>query len=254
MGLVGSRQGTVNRTLRQVNHLHNVQLIVFDPTLRGGKMVDFEGGKQSGFEALNDASDKEFDSNSFQDASASYSPGTRNLPLNVDGIAVIPAGTSITEMEVQGDDLVITLSDGTELVIEGGAVANEDGIYVVPPILVNGVAVTDDTIETLLGVEQIIVRAGPGQISSSGGNFADDEGSIQDAFDLGNLLPYTEFGLAPEPEEEIIPDIVDEEPDVVIETPDNPVGVENAIATKPMRRRRAGPLFSRLPMVCLRLS
>lgn len=188
-------------------------------------MVDFEGGKRSGFELDNGVDDTvEGASNQFQDNGASYSPGTIIRSADANGVVVLPAGVSPEDITVQGRDLVINLADGSTIVIPDGAI-------IVPQIVIEDVAIDPATLAALLNAEAIDPEAGPQQAPSSGGNFAADEGAIQDAFDLGNLLPYTELSF-PQPEErEVLPEEPDEDPDIVIETPDNPVGVENAIAT-----------------------
>jgi len=187
-------------------------------------MVDFEGGKLGGFDADNGAV-QEFDAGSglMQDVAARFAPGARILNVDANGAVTLPAGVSPQDITVQGRDLVINLADGTVLVIPDGAI-------IVPQIVIDGVAIPPATVADLLnGIDP---EAGPAQSpGSSGGNFLEDEGAIQDPFDLGDLLPYTELGLPVPEEEEIIPDLVDEEPEIVIITPDNPVGVENAIAT-----------------------
>ncbi|WFL76632.1 DUF5801 repeats-in-toxin domain-containing protein [Altererythrobacter arenosus] len=185
-------------------------------------MVDFESGKSGGFD-LEGAPDNSLDTGSsqYQDAGASYSPGTGILQADANGVVVLPAGVSLEDITVRGTDLVITLADGTEMVIPGGAL-------IVPQFVVDGVVIAPQTVSDYLnGIDP---EAGPqAQTPSSGGNFAADEGAIQDAFDRGDLLPYTELNRTIEQEEEILP-FVDEDPVVVIETPDNPIGVENAIA------------------------
>ena len=187
-------------------------------------MVDFEGGKLGGFDADNGAV-QEFDAGSglMQDVAARFAPGARILNVDANGAVTLPAGVTPQDITVQGRDLVINLADGTVLVIPDGAI-------IVPQIVIDGVAIPPATVADLLnGIDP---EAGPAQSpGSSGGNFLEDEGAIQDPFDLGDLLPYTELGLPVPEEEEIIPDLVDEEPEIVIITPDNPVGVENAIAT-----------------------
>ncbi|WP_157058277.1 DUF5801 repeats-in-toxin domain-containing protein [Altererythrobacter epoxidivorans] len=186
-------------------------------------MVDFDGGKRSDFDLENSADESiETGSNLLQDAGASYSPGTRILAPDANGVVVLPEGVALEDISVRGLDLVIVLADGTELVIPGGAV-------VVPQFVVDGVAIAPQTVSDYLnGIDP---EAPPGNATpSSGGNFAGDEGAIQDAFDIGDLLPYTELSRSIEEEREVIP-YNNDEPEVVIETPDNPVGVENAIAT-----------------------
>ena len=189
-------------------------------------MVDFEGSKRGGFERDMSADEAlGTNSNDFQDAPVSASAGTRILAADVNGVVTLPAGVALDNFVIEGYDLVIIMDDGTRLVIPDGAVNT-------PQIVIDGVAVPPLNISALLN--GTLTPAGDGttppQLPSSGGDFDDGESSLQDAFDLGDLLPYTELPLAVEEEEEIIP-FENEEPEVVIETPDNPVGVENAIAT-----------------------
>ncbi|WP_394727358.1 VCBS domain-containing protein [Altererythrobacter sp. GH1-8] len=191
-------------------------------------MTDFEssrhGGNHGGFDrdgAAYDAGDTS--SNLYQDAQASSSSARQILQANAEGIVILPEGVSLDDIVVQGRDLVINLADGSTIVIPDGAI-------IVPQLVVEGVAVPPLTLAALLNEAELNPEAGPNaQTPSSGGNFAGDEGAIQAAFDLGNLLPYTELGLNPEEEEEIIP-FEDSEPEIIIETPDNPIGVPNAIA------------------------
>ncbi|WP_194294386.1 Ig-like domain-containing protein, partial [Aurantiacibacter luteus] len=146
---------------------------------------------------------------------------TSVVRAGADNAVVIPPGLTIDTLEVQGSDLVIVLSDGTRLVVPDGAI-------IVPQLIVDGVPIPPANVAALLignEPEPAVI-----QTPSSGGNFAYDPGSIQSAFDLGDLLPYTELPRAEQVEREIIPGFLDREPTVVIETPDNPVGVENAIA------------------------
>ncbi|MEO0691212.1 MAG: Ig-like domain-containing protein, partial [Pseudomonadota bacterium] len=135
------------------------------------------------------------------------------------GRVVLPAGATLDDVSVEGRDLVITLADGSRIVIPDGAVS-------VPEIVVNGVAVPPETVAQLIAGSDPEPAAGPTQ--SSGGNFAGDEGEIQAAFDIGDLLPFTAFGFPVDEEEEIIP-FSDEEPEIVIQTPNDPVGSDNAI-------------------------
>jgi len=188
-------------------------------------MVDFEGNKHGGFDVEN-GGEKEFDmnSNSLQAAPASASPGSRILAADANGVVVLPAGVSPEDIDTQGRDIVITLADGSTIIIPDGAI-------IVPQLVIDGVAIPPQTVAALLnGAEEINPEDQPGQLPSSGGEFDDGTSSLQDAFGLGDLLPYTELSREVVVEEEIIP-FENEEPDVVIETEDNPIGVENAIAT-----------------------
>jgi hypothetical protein len=186
-------------------------------------MVDFEGGKRGGFERDNGVEESlDLGSTNYQDAPASASAGTRILVPDASGTVTLPAGVSLDDITVQGRDLVVTLADGSTIVIPDGAI-------VFPQLVIDGASVEPLTLAALLN-DALTPEAEPGQLPSSGGEFEDGEGFLQDAFDLGDLLPYTELPLGVEEEEEVIP-FSNSEPDIVIETPDNPVGVENAIAT-----------------------
>ncbi|MFL0355979.1 DUF5801 repeats-in-toxin domain-containing protein [Erythrobacter sp. GH1-10] len=143
------------------------------------------------------------------------------LPAQQD-VVTLPPGRTIAEVSANGRDLVITLDDGSRIVVPEGAIF-------VPQIIANGASIPPQTVAQLLTGNEPEPEAGTTQ--SSGGNFADDEGAIQAAFDIGDLLPFTDFGFPEDREEEIIPAVPDEEPEVVIQTPDNPAGVENAVAT-----------------------
>ncbi|WP_160727809.1 beta strand repeat-containing protein [Qipengyuania vulgaris] len=144
------------------------------------------------------------------------------LRPDADGVVVLPEGASLDNMTAVGRDLVIVLDDGTRIVIPDGAI-------IVPQIVIDGVTVPAANLAALLTGNEPQPAAGDPQ--SSGGNFEVDPGNIQAAYALGDLLPYTQLQF-PQPEErEIIPALAERDPDIVIETPDNPVGVINAIAT-----------------------
>ena len=112
------------------------------------------------------------------------------------GRITLPAGVSIDDIQVNGNDLIITLPNGDILIIPNGAVN-------VPAIAIgDGVAPASTVAQLLEGVDELNPEAG---LRSSGGNFGVAEGDIQDPFDLGDLLPYTELAF-PEPrDEEILP-------------------------------------------------
>ena len=135
-------------------------------------------------------------------------------------VVILPPGSELGSLESSGDDLVIILADGTRIVVPDGAI-------IVPQIVVDGVTLPAANVAALLVGNEPEPAGGPAQ--SSGGNFSVDPGDIQDAYGLGDLLPYTELFFPEQPEREVLyplPD--DEDPDIVIETPDNPAGVENA--------------------------
>jgi large repetitive protein len=130
------------------------------------------------------------------------------LPLTADGQLVLPAGVGLDDIKVVGRDLVIQMPDGTQMIVPDGAVF-------VPEIVVEGVAVPPLNIAALLIGQEPQPAAGRPQ--SSGGNFADAVGDIGDPFGLGDLLPPTQLAFPGPEEPEIIPYLVDRDPDVVIQ-------------------------------------
>jgi VCBS repeat-containing protein len=145
---------------------------------------------------------------------------TRITP--VDGVVTLPAGTPVDAIRKVGADLLVTLPDGSQILIVDGAIS-------VPQIVIGAVQVPPANLAALLIGQEPQPAAGPPQ--SSGGNFFQTPGDIGDPFDLGDLLPPTQLAF-PEPEErELLPDLVDEEPTTVIVTPDQPAGSSNATST-----------------------
>jgi VCBS repeat-containing protein len=130
------------------------------------------------------------------------------MPLTADGQLVLPAGVGLDDIKVVGRDLVIQMPDGTQMIVPDGAI-------IVPQIVVDGVAIPALNFAALLAGQEPQPAAGLPQ--SSGGNFADSVGDIGDPFALGDLLPPTQLAF-PQPEErELVPGLVDREPDVIIQ-------------------------------------
>ncbi|MBC2666303.1 hypothetical protein H7F51_12310, partial [Novosphingobium flavum] len=130
------------------------------------------------------------------------------LAPDANGVIVLPAGVTLDDLEVQGRDLVIHAPNGAVYVIHDGAVY-------VPQIVVDGVEVPPLNLAALLtGAEP---QPAAGAVSSSGGNFADPVGNIQPAYDLGDLLPYTELQFPQIEIQEIFPGVVNRTPDVLIQ-------------------------------------
>ncbi len=158
-----------------------------------------------------------------QDTGSGAGAGARRiLSPDASNVVILPAGASLSDIRVEGSDLVVTLEDGTTLIIPDGAIN-------VPQLVIDGVAVPPANLAALLTGNEPEPEAGAPQ--SSGGNFAAAEGDIQAAYDLGNLLPYTELAFPEDRDPEIIPYNVDQDPDVAIATPNQPGGVENATAS-----------------------
>ncbi|MDR7103997.1 DUF5801 repeats-in-toxin domain-containing protein, partial [Croceicoccus sp. BE223] len=156
--------------------------------------------------------------------------GTSNVKRVVadpgrENVLVLPAGVSLDDIDVQGDNLVIKLPDGTEMIVINGA------IYV-PEIVIDGVTVPPMNLAALLNAEAPEPAAG--ETRSSGGNFADPVDPIQPAYDIGDLLPYTEL-FFPQPEDqEIIPGLVNRVPEITFipETGDGTVVDEDGLPVR----------------------
>ncbi len=122
--------------------------------------------------------------------------GAQALPAASDNVVVLAPGQTIARLEADGLDLVIILNDGTRIVVP-------DGTILVPQLIVDGTPIPAANVAALLIGNEPEPEAGINP--SSGGNFAVDPGAIQAAFDLGDLLPYTELPVNLAVEEEIIP-------------------------------------------------
>lgn len=161
------------------------------------------------YEARQDARS---DDVSGEPASERSTASVRGAPIqlvpNGDGMVVLPDGATLDDIEVRGRDLVIELADGRLFVIPNGAVF-------VPQIVVNGVAVPPLNLAALLTGDE--PQPAAGAVRSSGGNFADPADPIQAAFGLGDLLPYTELAFPEQPDEEILPGLINRKPEVLID-------------------------------------
>src|SRR6185369_1944594 len=146
---------------------------------------------------------------------AAVNPGTG---LVIPGVVNLPAGVQMSDIHVNGRDLIINMPDGTQMVIPNGAVF-------VPQITIGDVQVPPSNVAALLIDSEPQPAAGPPQ--SSGGNFASDVPPLDPGVGLGDLIPTTEFGYTPAQFEELA-QAIDRKPTVVIEPPDNPAGAIDA--------------------------
>lgn len=180
--------------------------------------------------ASNEQSSRATPGGEFLAAAANVTAAASIIPLAIQAILVpdasgrivLPAGASIDDITISGTDLVITLPNGQVFIIPGGAVD-------VPSIVVDGDTVPASTVAQLLeNLGELNPEAG---VRSSGGNFADPEGPIQDAYALGDLLPYTQLAFPQSEDRELLPAVSDEEPTILIVTPDQPTGIAAATAS-----------------------
>ncbi|HEX4915917.1 MAG TPA: DUF5801 repeats-in-toxin domain-containing protein, partial [Vicinamibacterales bacterium] len=126
--------------------------------------------------------------------------GTR-VVSGADGVVMLPAGVELSDVRVVGRDLVITLPDGSTMVIPDGAIF-------VPQLVIDGVEIPAANLATLLIGSEPKPAAGdlassqPDQ-QSSGGNFAVPVRPLDPSVPLGDLLPPTELAYVPPKFEEI---------------------------------------------------
>lgn len=140
----------------------------------------------------------------------------------VDGKIQLPAGTRLDAIRAVGADLVVTLPSGEVLVIVDGALR-------MPHIMIGTINIPPANLAALLAGQEPEPAAGAPQ--SSGGNFDEPVGDIGDPFGLGDLLPPTEFAFGAAEEREFIPATIDNKPEILIVTPDQPAGAISATAS-----------------------
>jgi len=133
-------------------------------------------------------------------------------------MVALPAGVELSDIHVNGRDLVINMPDGSQMVIPNGAVF-------VPQITIGDVQVPPTNVAALLIDSEPQPAAGAPQ--SSGGNFATDVPPLDPGVALGDLIPPTELLFGTPPVEELA-QAIDRHPTVIIETPDNPAGAIDA--------------------------
>src|SRR6478609_4349579 len=135
------------------------------------------------------------------------------------GVVALPAGVELSDIHVNGRDLVINMPDGTQMVIPEGAVF-------VPQLAIGDVQVPPSNVAALLIDSEPQPAAGPPQ--SSGGNFADPVPPLDPGVPLGDLIPPTELTYTPPEFKE--PGVFENtKPTVVIEPHDIAPGAVDAL-------------------------
>ncbi|WP_309602557.1 DUF5801 repeats-in-toxin domain-containing protein, partial [Sphingomonas sp.] len=130
--------------------------------------------------------------------------GTRVVP-GADGVVTLPAGVELSDIRIVGRDLIVTLPDGSIMVIVDGAIF-------VPQLVLGGVEVPASNLAALLIGSEPSPAAGDfaSDQQSSGGNFAVPVGPLDPGVPLGDLLPPTELFYTP-PEFEDVGQFIEEE-------------------------------------------
>jgi VCBS repeat-containing protein len=152
------------------------------------------------------------------------------------GVVSLPAGVELSDIHVNGRDLVVDMPDGTQMVIPGGAVF-------VPQLVIGDVQVPPTNLAALLIDSEPQPAAGP---PSSGADWNDPVPPLDPGVPLGDLIPPTELVFTP-PEFKEPGFFEGTKPTVVIETPDNPAGVVDAsesVDEKGLPTRDGGPAGS----------
>ncbi|MEO5774021.1 MAG: DUF5801 repeats-in-toxin domain-containing protein, partial [Sphingomicrobium sp.] len=132
------------------------------------------------------------------------------------GVVNLPAGVDLSDIRVVGRDLIVTLPDGSQMTIPGGAVF-------VPQLVIGDVEVPPTNVAALLIDSEPQPAAGPPQ--SSGGNFAVEVGPLDPGAPLGDLIPPTELTYIP-PQFDDVGQFINHKPEIVIQ----PDGQPSAIA------------------------
>ncbi|MEO6580770.1 MAG: DUF5801 repeats-in-toxin domain-containing protein, partial [Sphingomicrobium sp.] len=141
--------------------------------------------------------------------------GTRVVP-GADGVVTLPPGVELSDIRIVGRDLVVTLPDGSTMVIVDGAIF-------VPQLVLDGVEVPATNLAALLIGSEPRPAAGDlgSNQQSSGGNFEVPVGPLDPGVPLGDLLPPTELVYTPPKFDEI---------GQAIEKNDAPLIISSAIA------------------------
>ncbi len=107
----------------------------------------------------------------------------------------LPMSTSLENLVVDGDNIVLAQPDGTRVVIEGGALD-------IPTFVIGNVEIPQEALIAAFESKGIDVAAGPEGLSvvssptSSGGNFGEPASGIGDAGSPIDLLPPTSLDFA----------------------------------------------------------
>jgi T1SS-143 domain-containing protein len=137
-----------------------------------------------------------------------------------DGVVTLPAGVDLNDVHVVGRNLVVTLPDGSQIVIVDGAVF-------VPQLVLGGVEVPSTNLAALLIDAE--PKPAAGNTQSSGGNFDVPVPPLDPGVPLGDLIPPTELVFTP-PEIKEIGQFVDKHPDagtVTVQLDDDDVPGKN---------------------------
>ena len=161
------------------------------------------------------------------------SQNAQKIVPNPDGTVTLPAGVDLNDVHVVGRDLIVTMPDGSQIVIVDGAVF-------VPQLVLGGVEVPSSNLAALLIDAEPKPAAGTPQ--SSGGNFDVPVPPLDPGVPLGDLIPPTELHFTPPEFQPVYPGVEDREPTIVIQPDGQPASVaaEDAVDEKGLPTRNGG--------------
>lgn len=152
-----------------------------------------------------------------QDPAAVGQQGVHTVAIE-DNIVKLPAGTSIEQVEIDGDNLILVQPDGSRIVIEHAALH-------VPTFVIDDVEIPQEALVAALEASNINVAAGPdGTLtasaagnSSAGGNFSEAVPGIGDAGPAIDLLPPTALQFGTLEEEILLPAFTNSGPSISLD-------------------------------------
>jgi VCBS repeat-containing protein len=161
------------------------------------------------------------------------SENAQKVVPNPDGTITLPAGVDLNDVHVVGRDLIVTMPDGSQIVIVDGAVF-------VPQLVIGGVEVPSTNLAALLIDAE--PKPGAGNPQSSGGNFEVPVGPLDPGVPLGDLIPPTELHFTPPEFQPIYPGLVNHEPTIEIQPDGQPAAInaEDSVNEKGLPARNEG--------------
>jgi len=161
------------------------------------------------------------------------SENAQKIVPNPDGTVTLPAGVDLNDVHVVGRDLVVTMPDGSQIVVVDGAVF-------VPQLVLGGVEVPSTNLAALLIDAEPKPAAGNPQ--SSGGNFEVPVGPLDPGVPLGDLIPPTELHFTPPEFQPVFPGVEDREPTITIQPDGQPASAaaEDSVDEKGLPTRNGG--------------
>ncbi len=135
----------------------------------------------------------------------------------------LPAGTSLSSVQIDGNNIVLNQPDGSRIIIEN-AISSDGGITKVPTLVIGGAEIPSDSLITALGLDTSRSVAAGAQASDvgSGGDNSVPVPGIGPTFDLTSLLPPTGLVFPERTLEELFPPVPESKPPTIVPVHDGP--------------------------------